>query len=1228
MALSATFTANFASFYDAVDKADAKLKDFGSGADKVGGRLNTLANQFSGQKIVQEATIVAKAVEEIGGVSNLTERELQKLGKTAQEAAEKLGKLGKDVPAGIAEIANAAKDASAKTSVLNETFGQLVSALSVSSLINKAASGLVGIGKAAIENAGKLVDMNVKTGVSIEGLQRMGFVAEHTSTTVEAFADVIFKMGTNVEKGSKETVQAVEKLGISFKDFRAQSPEEQFNTLVKNVDKLGPAGVRNADLVAIGGKAVGEAISGMVDGYERLAAQATVTGAEQIRAIDTASEKWDEFTAKIGTHITTTAGNIVILTGALSDNKVTWSEWLKVVTMQAGAAQNAAIAALATKGTINELTDAQKKLIAEEAKLGSSLDWIAGLTHASKEAIEAYEKSLNSAAVAHHKTAEELAAETKAQSEHEAAVKKANDAILAQKAAIQALADTYTGKALAAEIAKVTEAIRVAGGIEHISGQQLEALAKQAKAFQAAGGTLSPVLQTIEANFLTFADAGIKVESGLGRLVKLLPQVKLEAKDLSDVIAAEDAAFALMLAKSDARGLPQLGIKGSQGTKVTLSPEPAAKTNEWAQQVELLSQEFVKLGQAAGGSIGSILSGTGQAIVLMEAAQKSTEQIGINGKKLGGSFGPISTMFNDNATSAQKWGATIQAGSAIASGAMDVWASSANQGSKAANVLGGTMAGAKAGAAFGPWGMAIGAAAGALTGFIRNLTAGRKAVEEFAKTQGGFDELHKKLGQLGADGEKMWVQLTQNTRKGDLAGAQAEIDKIKAALGGVEEAFAKAAASPAGTMWDKSFQTLIADSEKLGMNLDKIAELKAGQVKNAAAGFASAVGVTAGAAKQLAADQAKLADVLAKAPSGQALDPSTQAEVEALNQDLKDQQGIIDATGLHSQHAASAIAGSIAGIIAANMAAGESFVSAVREAGPTIEGLADELKRTGLDGGEAFAFIKSEADLVNDAVAGPALTAIEGLTAGMVGLSNAGLLTQDMFGGLSEQITGTFQSLVDQGKDGPAILAAMQPDLQALWEAQEKFGYTTDEATQKLLDQAEAAGLVGEKHKPVNEQMLDALTKIEAAAGRIADALAGPGQGSITAATKTAAGELSKLPKSIDIQVQGRYVPPDIPGGGGAVTPPDYGGAQAAGGDYLVTRPTMFLAGEAGAERVTFRPQGGGRGGAGGGVNVGGVSVNISGGAIDEAWLRRGGARQIADAVAAHLGRSLGVAPV
>lgn len=43
----------------------------------------------------------------------------------------------------------------------------------------------------------------------------------------------------------------------------------------------------------------------------------------------------------------------------------------------------------------------------------------------------------------------------------------------------------------------------------------------------------------------------------------------------------------------------------------------------------------------------------------------------------------------------------------------------------------------------------------------------------------------------------------------------------------------------------------------------------------------------------------------------------------------------------------------------------------------------------------------------------------------------------------------------------------------------------------------------------------------------------------------------------------------DISGGFGT-----YGGAQAEGGDYMVNRPTWFLAGEAGPERATFTPMG------------------------------------------------------
>jgi len=51
---------------------------------------------------------------------------------------------------------------------------------------------------------------------------------------------------------------------------------------------------------------------------------------------------------------------------------------------------------------------------------------------------------------------------------------------------------------------------------------------------------------------------------------------------------------------------------------------------------------------------------------------------------------------------------------------------------------------------------------------------------------------------------------------------------------------------------------------------------------------------------------------------------------------------------------------------------------------------------------------------------------------------------------------------------------------------------------------------------------------------------------------------------------------------------------QAAGGDYMVAKPTLFLAGEAGPERATFTPiRGEGHGG--GATGGGGITINING---------------------------------
>jgi hypothetical protein len=103
------FLADFESFYTACAKAEISLKAFDSGAGKVETSLNKMADSFSGRKIVQEATLMAKVFQDAGGAAAFTESELARMGSVGAEAAEKLRVLGKDVPAGIQKIAAEAR---------------------------------------------------------------------------------------------------------------------------------------------------------------------------------------------------------------------------------------------------------------------------------------------------------------------------------------------------------------------------------------------------------------------------------------------------------------------------------------------------------------------------------------------------------------------------------------------------------------------------------------------------------------------------------------------------------------------------------------------------------------------------------------------------------------------------------------------------------------------------------------------------------------------------------------------------------------------------------------------------------------------------------------------------------------------------------------------------------------------------------------------------------------
>lgn len=139
-----------------------------------------------------------------------------------------------------------------------------------------------------------------------------------------------------------------------------------------------------------------------------------------------------------------------------------------------------------------------------------------------------------------------------------------------------------------------------------------------------------------------------------------------------------------------------------------------------------------------------------------------------------------------------------------------------------------------------------------------------------------------------------------------------------------------------------------------------------------------------------------------------------------------------------------------------------------------------------------------------------------------------------------------------------ARMAALNRDLDSLTTRRESLWQSiAGEAPEEVMGVVEAG--VRAQLGVLDDQITQQRNRIELETQSAADGL----EDALSAITPTAV----HVPVVWDI--------PDLPGGSASL--PAF--PQAAGGDYLVTRPTLFLAGEAGPERATFTPQGKGGGG-------------------------------------------------
>lgn len=96
----------------------------------------------------------------------------------------------------------------------------------------------------------------------------------------------------------------------------------------------------------------------------------------------------------------------------------------------------------------------------------------------------------------------------------------------------------------------------------------------------------------------------------------------------------------------------------------------------------------------------------------------------------------------------------------------------------------------------------------------------------------------------------------------------------------------------------------------------------------------------------------------------------------------------------------------------------------------------------------------------------------------LTSMGKAGLLTEDLLMSFGQHAVNQFTVLKKATGDSKQALVLMQPELQQLWQHQQKFGKFADVATQALIDQAEAEGVVGPEMKDINEQIRDVMIQI------------------------------------------------------------------------------------------------------------------------------------------------------
>lgn len=263
MAITAKFTADFSSFVSAVQQAEVQLQSLDAGAGTVEKSLSRMVNNFSGQKVIRDATLMAEVFDRAGGSAKFTEQELAKMGATGSQAAAKLTAMGLDVPPGIQRIADEAKHAEQA----HRSLGEVVKDVAIGFAAMFTARAAFNFLADTVQQASALKDLGQQTHINVEEIQRLAGAMSEFGVDADTLGKGLFTLSRKITGGDDSVVNGLHLMGMTLKDVEGLQGEQLFLKIEHGLATL-QGSLRDTAAADIFGGRLGAAMAGASEGID------------------------------------------------------------------------------------------------------------------------------------------------------------------------------------------------------------------------------------------------------------------------------------------------------------------------------------------------------------------------------------------------------------------------------------------------------------------------------------------------------------------------------------------------------------------------------------------------------------------------------------------------------------------------------------------------------------------------------------------------------------------------------------------------------------------------------------------------------------------------------------------------------------------------------------------------------------------------------------------------